>query len=73
MNNGVINDGIMISLTEAEARALFIRFKREECGVAPVTGILPVEQALLMRIEKALYKNLSVCEAESLMKEITGK
>jgi hypothetical protein len=62
-----------ISLTPQETRALFIRLKRAESGIpAAGTGLSPIEQAFLLRIEKKLYQNLSVQEAESLMKEIAG-
>ncbi|MDR1220730.1 MAG: hypothetical protein LBK73_14115 [Treponema sp.] len=63
----------VVSLTPQEVRALFIRLKRIESDVPSAsTGLSPVEQAFLLRIEKSLYRNLSIQEAESLMNEIIG-
>ncbi|MDR2792256.1 MAG: hypothetical protein LBB61_01135 [Treponema sp.] len=62
----------IVSLTEQEMRALFIRLKGIELGVPSASGGLsPVEQAFLMKIEKSLYRNLSIHEAERLLHEIT--
>ncbi|MDR1072648.1 MAG: hypothetical protein LBL45_03095 [Treponema sp.] len=52
---------------------MFIRLKRIESDVPSASAELsPVEQAFLLRIEKSLYRNLSIQEAESLMNEIIG-
>ncbi|MDR2193027.1 MAG: hypothetical protein LBP19_00930 [Treponema sp.] len=61
----------LVSLTAQEIRALFIRLKRVESGF-PSAGLSPEEQTFLMNIEKLLYRNLSIQEAESLMNEVTG-
>jgi sialic acid synthase SpsE len=61
----------VISLTPQEARALFIRLKRIESEVPSASARLsPVEQSFLLKIEKSLYRNLSIQEAESLMNEV---
>jgi hypothetical protein len=52
-----------VMLSEAEAKALFIRFKKAEAG----DGLSALERGLLLKIEKALYAGLSVAEAEKLM------
>ncbi|MDR2446152.1 MAG: hypothetical protein LBD58_02495 [Treponema sp.] len=63
----------VISLTPQETKALFIRLKRIESEVPSASaGLSPVEQAFLLKIEKSLYRNLSIQEAETLMKEIAG-
>jgi hypothetical protein len=55
-----------ISLTLPELKALFVRLKKAEKGLSAV------EQVLLSKIQKALYQNLSIEEAESLLNEITA-
>jgi sialic acid synthase SpsE len=63
----------VVSLTPQEMKALFIRLKRIESEVPSASaGLSPVEQAFLLKIEKSLYRNLSIQEAESLMKEVVG-
>jgi hypothetical protein len=65
-------DEPLVSLTAWEMRALFIRLKRIEAGIPSASARLsPAEQAFLMKIEKYLYRNLSIQEAESLMNEVT--
>ncbi|MDR2782759.1 MAG: hypothetical protein LBB48_02765 [Treponema sp.] len=63
----------VVSLTPQEIKALFIRLKRIESKISSDSaGLSPVEQAFLLKIEKSLYRNLSIQEAESLMKEVAG-
>jgi hypothetical protein len=63
----------VVSLSPQEVRALFIRLKRIESEVpSAAAGLSPVEQAFLLRIEKLLYQNLSIQEAESLMHDVIG-
>ncbi|MDR0376042.1 MAG: hypothetical protein LBH85_10065 [Treponema sp.] len=64
---------LVVPLTPQEVRALFVRLKRIESEVPSASaGLSPVEQAFLLKIEKSLYRNLSIQEAESLMNEIAG-
>jgi hypothetical protein len=50
-----------VTLTIEELKALFIRLTKAE------TDLSVTEQGLLIRIEKFLYKRLSIQEAETLM------
>ncbi|MDR0556458.1 MAG: hypothetical protein LBG43_01100 [Treponema sp.] len=61
----------VVSLSPQEVRALFIRLKRIESEVPSAAAKLsPVEQAFLLKIEKSLYRNFSIQEAEGLMNEV---